>query len=155
MRSRAADLVSAELGPKPEHEIRSALAREVDAERWTHLDAAIRMAPDDTGFIDLRPDNPGGGDPEIRRLAVGRLSRLERMGLATAAGPGRWMISPRAEPVLRALGRRGDIIKTMHRAFAERGQDRGIADYVIDGDTASSPVIGRLVATGLHDVADC
>jgi type IV secretory pathway VirD2 relaxase len=33
---------------------------------------------------------------------------------------------------LRDLGMRGDIIKTMHRVFTERGQDRGIADYVID-----------------------
>jgi type IV secretory pathway VirD2 relaxase len=33
LRSRATDLVSAELGPKPEHEIRSVLAREVDRER--------------------------------------------------------------------------------------------------------------------------
>jgi hypothetical protein len=39
----------------------------------------------------------------------------------------------------------------MHRAFTERGQDRGIADYVIDTGTASSPIIGRLVDTGLHD----
>jgi type IV secretory pathway VirD2 relaxase len=39
----------------------------------------------------------------------------------------------------------------MHRAFTERGQDRRIADYVIDADAASSPIIGRLVATGLHD----
>jgi type IV secretory pathway VirD2 relaxase len=111
LRLRAEDLVSAELGPGPEHEIRSALAREVEAERCTRLDAAIRMAADDIGFIDLRPDNPGVGDPQARRLAIGRL----------------------------------------HRAFTERGQDRGIADYVIDADTASSPIIGRLVATGLHD----
>jgi type IV secretory pathway VirD2 relaxase len=34
LRLRAADLVSAELRSKPEHEIRSALAREVEAERW-------------------------------------------------------------------------------------------------------------------------
>jgi type IV secretory pathway VirD2 relaxase len=74
------------------------------------------MAADDSGFIDMRPDNPGVDDPQARRLAVGRLSRLERMGLATAAGPGQWMISPEAEPVLRDLGVRGDIIKTMHRA---------------------------------------
>jgi type IV secretory pathway VirD2 relaxase len=40
LRSREPDLVSAELGPRPEHEIRSALAREVDAERWTRLDAS-------------------------------------------------------------------------------------------------------------------
>jgi len=46
---------------------------------------------------------------------------------------------------------RGDIIKTMHRAFTERGQDRGIGDYVIETGAAASPVIGRLVDKGLHD----
>jgi type IV secretory pathway VirD2 relaxase len=151
LRSRAEDLVAAELGPKPEHEIRSALEREVDAERWTRLDKAIQMAADDVGFIDLRPDKPGIDDPEVRRLAVGRLQRLERMGLATAAEPGQWMVGFEAEPTLRDLGMRGDIIKTMHRAFTERGQDRGFADYVIDSGSAASPIIGRLVATGLHD----
>ncbi len=151
LRSRAEELVSTELGPKPEHEIRSVLEREVEAERWTRLDVAIRMAADETGFIDLRPDSPGAGDPEVRRLAIGRLQRLERMGLATAAGPGRWTVGLDAERNLRDLGMRGDIIKTMHRAFTERGQDRGIADYAIDADPASSPIIGRLVETGLHD----
>jgi hypothetical protein len=135
----------------PEHEIRSALEREVDTERWTRLDVAIRMAADDTGFIDLRPDQHGAGDPEVRRLAVGRLQKLERMGLAAAAGPGQWMVGLDAERTLRDLGVQRDIIKTMHRAFTERGQDRGIADYVIDSGTASSPIIGRLVVTGLHD----
>jgi type IV secretory pathway VirD2 relaxase len=151
LRSRAEDLVSAELGPKPEHEIRSALAREVDAERWTRLDVAIRMAADDMGFIDLRPDNPGVDDPEVRRFAIGRLQTLQRMGLATAIGPGQWIVAIEAERTLRDLGMRGDIIKTMHRAFTERSQDRGIADYVIDTGQASSPIIGRLVATGLHN----
>jgi type IV secretory pathway VirD2 relaxase len=40
LRSRAADLVSTELGSRPEREIRSALEREVEAVRWTRLDAA-------------------------------------------------------------------------------------------------------------------
>jgi type IV secretory pathway VirD2 relaxase len=151
LRSRTEELVADELGPKPEHEIRSALAREVGAERWTRLDVAIRMAADDTGFIDLRPENPGAADTEVRRLAIGRLQRLERMGLATAAGSGRWIVGLDAERALRDLGTRGDIIKTMHRAFTERGQDRGIADYVIDSGAARSPIIGRLVDTGLHD----
>ena len=55
LRSRAEELVSIELGPKPEQEIRSALEREVGAERWTRLDAEIRMAADETGYIDLPP----------------------------------------------------------------------------------------------------
>jgi hypothetical protein len=41
---------------------------------------------------------------------------------------------------------RGDIIKTMHRAFTDRGQDRGIADYVIDADTAPSPITATIGA---------
>jgi type IV secretory pathway VirD2 relaxase len=82
LRSRAADLVSAELGPRPEHEIRSALAREVEAERWTRLDAAIRMAADDIGFIDLRPDNPGEGDPQARRLVFSLVAQALPIVLA-------------------------------------------------------------------------
>jgi hypothetical protein len=37
------------------------------------------------------------------------------------------MVGLDAERTLRDLGMRGDIIRTMHRAFTERGQDRGIA----------------------------
>jgi len=64
---------------------------------------------------------------------------------------GRWIVDLDAERALRDLSTRGDIIKIMHRAFTDRGQDRGIADYVIDSGTASSPIIGHLVDTGLHD----
>lgn len=150
LRSRAEDLVSIELGPKPEHEIRNALEKEVTAERWTRFDVEIRGHADDIGAVDLRPVAHGSADPETRRLMIGRLQHLEKMGLAAQAGPGEWMVGLEAERHLRDLGMRGDIIKTMHRAFTERGQDRGVADYVIDGG-AGSPIIGRLVDTGLHD----
>lgn len=151
LRSRAEELVSIELGPKPEHEVRSALVREVDAERWTRLDVAIRGAADETGYIDLRPDSSGAGDGETRRLMIARLQKLERMGLATPAGSGEWFVGLESERSLRDLGMRGDIIKTMHRAFTERGHDRGIGDYLIETGTAASPIIGRLVDKGLHD----
>lgn len=150
LRSRAEDLVSIELGPKPERDIRNALEKEVTAERWTRLDIEIRGHADDVGAIDLRPESRGPADPEIRRLMIGRLQRLERMGLANAAGPSEWMVGLEAERHLRDLGMRGDIIKTMHRAFTERGQNRGVADYLIDGGTGS-PIIGRLIDKGLHD----
>jgi len=151
LRSRAEDLVSLELGPRPEHEVRHALQQEVTAERWTRLDLEIRIGADDTGYIDLRPEAGDVGNTETRRLLIGRLQHLEKMGLATATGPGEWMIGLEAERKLRDLGQRGDIIKTMHRAFAERGQDRGLRDYVIDGDGSDGPIIGRLVDRGLHD----
>jgi len=118
----------------------------VEAERWTRLDAAIRMAADEIG--DLQPAQiRGTSDPELRQLAIGRLQRRERTGLPTAAG----RLALDAERALRDLGMRGDIVKTMHRAFTEWDQDHGIADYVIDTEAATSRIIGRLLNTGLHE----
>jgi hypothetical protein len=82
---------------------------------------------------------------------VGRLQHLERMGLASPAGPGRWTLSPDAEPILRDLAVRGDIIKTMHKALAGHDLKRPPGDYVIEGDAATSPIVGRLLEKGLYD----
>jgi type IV secretory pathway VirD2 relaxase len=151
LRSRAEELAGIELGPKPKNEIRSALAREMTAERWTRLDVEIRIAADDVGYVDLRPDNPCDGDPEIRRLMVGRLQHLEKMNLASSAGPGEWIVGLDAERTLRDLSIRGDIIKTMHRAFTEQGRDRGVGDFVIDAERSGPSIVGRLIDKGLHD----
>ena len=152
IRARGEQLVTLELGPKNEPEVRSALEREVEAERWTRLDAAIRReAADDTGVIDLRPSGDMARDPQVRRLMVGRLQRLERMGLARSAGPAQWILEPDVEPTLRALGLRGDIIKTMHRDLGRQGIERGVADYAIHEATDTPTIVGRLVGKGLHD----
>jgi len=151
MRSRAEDLVSLELGPKPEHEIRAGLEREATADRWTRLDREIRSRADEVGLLDLRPGRPGPDDPLIRRTMIRRLQYLETMGLAVTDGAGQWVVGAGAERQLRDLGLRGDIIKTMHKALTERGLDRAVEDYVIDPPAHQPPIIGRLVATGLHD----
>ena len=54
-RDRASERVTLELGPRSEQEIRSALEREVEAERWTSLDRSLReIADDGGGVVDLR-----------------------------------------------------------------------------------------------------
>jgi hypothetical protein len=68
--------------PRRDHR-NSAVIHHLDRRRAKPLDAD-RNSFD--GFIDLRPDDPGEGDPRARRLAGGRLQNLEGMGLATAAG---------------------------------------------------------------------
>ncbi|RUZ78237.1 DUF3363 domain-containing protein [Mesorhizobium sp. M7A.F.Ca.US.006.01.1.1] len=151
LRSRAEELVSIELGPRPEHEIRTALEKQISAERWTRLDVEIRIAADETGYIDLRPQATGATDADSRRLMTGRVQHLQKMGLATPVGPGEWMVGLDAERSLRELGMRGDIIKTMHQAFTERGQERGVADYVIDAGATGALIIGRLVDKGLQN----
>ena len=107
--------------------------------------------PTKPAHIDLRPENPGAADPEIRRLMIGRLQHLEKMGLAAPAGAGEWMVGLEAERNLRDLGMRGDIIKTMHRAFTERGEARGVADYVIESETADVADHRPAGRRGLHD----
>jgi type IV secretory pathway VirD2 relaxase len=151
LRSRAEDLVGIELGPRPEHEIRTALERNVTAERWTKLDQQLRFAVDETGHVDLRPVSGSGVDRETRRLMVGRCQHLQKMGLTHPAGPGQWIMGLEAERTLRDLGLRGDIIKTMHLAFTSRGSDRAVTDYCIDELGAGAPILGRLVGKGLHD----
>jgi hypothetical protein len=82
---------------------------------------------------------------------VGRLQHLEKMGLAAPAAPQEWMVGLEAERSLRDLGMRGDIIETVHRAFAERGEARGVADFIIEGGQPTFQIVGRLVDRGLHD----
>ena len=150
-RDRASERVTLELGPRSEQEIRSALEREVQAERWTSLDRSLReIADDGGGVIDLRP-GLADEDPELRRLMLGRAAKLERLGLAEQVGSARWTLKPGLEQTLRDLGTRGDIIKTMHRAMTGAGRDPDVSGFALHSDEPAAPVLGRLVARGLHD----
>jgi len=150
-RNRAAERITLELGPRSEQEIRSGLQKEVEAERWTSLDRALRdIADDGAGVADLRPGGPGE-NPELRRLLLGRVAKLERLGLAERIGSRHWTLKPGLEQTLRDLGIRGDIIKTMHRAMAGAGQEPDVTGFALHGDDLTDPVLGRLIGRGLHD----
>ncbi|WP_334150432.1 relaxase/mobilization nuclease domain-containing protein [Hyphomicrobium sp.] len=150
MRARAQDLITQELGPRTDHEIRRTLERQIDTERWTQLDRQLARDGYRTGVIDLAP-HPGRQPDEFHALKVGRLRKLESLGLADQIGPGQWVLSENAEATLRELGERGDIIKRIHRSLMERGIERGAAAYVLAGESLDDPVIGRLVDRGLDD----
>ena len=150
MRDRARDLITQELGPRTDQEIRRTLERQIDAERWTNLDRQLARDSHRTGVIDLAP-HPDRQPDEFHALKVGRLRKLESLGLADQIGPGQWAMSENAEATLRELGERGDIIKRIHRGLTERGIERGAANYVLAGESLDDPVIGRLVDRGLDD----
>jgi type IV secretory pathway VirD2 relaxase len=150
LRFRAEERVTLELGPRTELDIRTALAREVDAERWTSLDRQLeRLGQDTAGLVDLRPG--GDADPEMRRLLLGRAAKLEQLGLAAREGPAVWALEPGAETTLRDLSVRNDIIKTMHNAMSRDGGRFDVSALALHQDVPSEPVIGRLVERGLHD----
>src|SRR3546814_17465275 len=96
MRARAEECVTIELGPRTEQEIRAALEREVDDDRWTSIDRRLqRMADEMTGMVDLRQG--GGDDPEMSHLLIGRAGKLEQLGLACGTGPAVWSPRPGAD----------------------------------------------------------
>ncbi|PVM92758.1 relaxase/mobilization nuclease domain-containing protein [Caulobacter endophyticus] len=145
MRQRAEALVSMELGPRTPEELAASLDREVEAERWTSLDRKLRerMSPD--GLVDLRPASQE--EHQVPPRLIGRAQFLQKLGLAEG-GEGQWRLDGDLEARLRALGERGDIIKTLHRA--QRGE-RDSADLRIHGEALEAPLLGRLADRGLHD----
>ncbi|OYZ90309.1 MAG: type VI secretion protein, partial [Xanthobacter sp. 17-67-6] len=150
MRARAQDLVTQELGPRTDLDIHRAVERQVEAESWTQLDRQLVRDQRETGMIDVARDADGGPDAFLS-MKVGRLRKLEALGLADEIGPGQWIIDEKAEATLRALGERGDIIKRMHRVLTAQGIERGTASYVLAGESLDAPIIGRLVDRGLDD----
>src|SRR6516165_8970693 len=152
LRARAADLATLELGPRSDLDIRRHLNAEIEADRWTRIDRVLAAeAAQHDRIVDLRPetDQPSGAD--TRSALVGRMRKLERLGLAKELGPARWYLSERIEPILRTLGERDDIIKRIHKGLAEQRIERSLSDYVLEDRDPTRPIVGRLIARGLDD----
>ncbi|RVD43459.1 DUF3363 domain-containing protein [Mesorhizobium sp. M4B.F.Ca.ET.169.01.1.1] len=150
MRDRAGDILTQTLGLRTDQDIRQTIERQVDAERWTQLDRQLVRDTSGQRVMALSP-HPDRLPDEFLALKVGRLRRLEKLGLASEVGPGQWIMADEAESTLRALGERGDIVKRMHRSLTGHGIDNGAADYVLAAEQIDKPVIGRLLERGLDD----
>src|SRR5216684_1880871 len=152
IRERASEIVTRELGRQTELEVAKQLEQEVDADRFTRLDRMLIAEQQGKEFTDLRPDQDMRDTfRQNRALLIERARKLERMGLATEIETGKWIVSPKAEPVLRELGERGDIIKTMHRALEREGlaEDRHPARYILHRENATERIVGRVLDKGL------
>ena len=146
MRERAMELATEWLGPRTELEIQRTLTREMEQERWTSLDRTLQREAGDDGRVQIERFN----EPRLQRqhlLLIGRLQRLQRMGLADEMQPGAWAVHADAEKTLRAMGERGDIIRTMQRAMGGQPRELAVFEQRDDGRT----VIGRVAAKGLTD----
>jgi hypothetical protein len=139
------------LGPQSELEVREQLAREIGVERLTKLDRDLLARTDDQ-VVDLRQPPRWDGDGSYQQLLIGRARQLERMGLAEREAPLVWRVAPMMEERLIDLGRRGDIIRTMHRVLTAANLDRRPELYVIDRSLAdSTPIVGKVVHRGAAD----
>jgi len=145
MRERAAELATEWLGPRTELEIQRSMQREVYQERWTGLDRTLQREAVD-GLLRVERLNESRLQRQ-RLLLVGRLQRLQRMGLASEAQPGVWAVHADAESTMRAMGERGDIIRTMQRAMGNQQRELAVFQPGEDGRA----IIGRVAGKGLAD----
>ncbi|MFI5024289.1 MAG: relaxase/mobilization nuclease RlxS [Alphaproteobacteria bacterium] len=150
MRERAAEIVTLDLGPQTDRQIEVRLRSEVEQERFTSLDRRLLREAGTDGVI---RSGTATGDAFRQTLRAGRLQKLRRLGLAEETASGQWRLAEDLEPVLRRMGERGDIIKTMHREMSREGLARGGADYAIydPAEPDARRLIGRVVARGLSD----
>jgi type IV secretory pathway VirD2 relaxase len=152
IRERASEIVTLELGRQTELEVTRQLEREVDADRFTRLDRMLIAEQEGKAFADLRPDRDMRDTlRQNRALLIARARKLERLGLATEVETGRWRVLPKAEPTLRELGERGDIIKAMHRVLAREGlaEHRQFGGFVVHREKMTGRLIGRVLDKGL------
>ncbi|CUZ94647.1 type VI secretion protein [Serratia marcescens] len=149
-RHRAAELATEWLGPRTELEIQKTLQREVEQERWTSLDCTLQREAGEDGRVQIERFN----EPLLQRqrlLLIGRLQRLQSLGLADETQPGAWAVHADAENTLRALGERGDIIRTMQRAMSDQPRELAVFEPGQDADGSGRSIVGRVAAKGLVD----
>ena len=146
MRERLAEIVALDLGPRTDLEIERSQRRDVEQERLTGTDRRLMRAANEDRELEVR-----GRDRTDQAILTGRLRKLVRLGLAEPLGGDRWRLIDGLESALRELGERGDIIRTMQRAFAAEARERGPSDLTIHDPQREAPVVGRLVERGLAD----
>lgn len=174
MRGRAAEVVTDWLGPRTELEMRQALQRETEQARLTSLDRTLLARAVD-GIVDLAADTAKreAAQPRVGHPLAGgshdaalseafapttrsgrpamlrrRLEQLAGMGMAKKLDGHRWQLSRDLEPVMRAMGERDDIVRTMQKAL-------GAQRRALDPDPApQQPIVGRVAdlraAKGSH-----
>ena len=149
IRARAGEWLTLELGPEYEFEKAIKLAHEVQTDRFTRLDRSI-LKHVDQGILVISDMPPV--EPQVHTSHMRRLKHLCNLGLANELQTGVWEIDPDIERRLKSLGKRNDIIATMHRAMREVKIDRPAGSFAIfDSEAATRPVIGCVAAVGLTD----
>lgn len=148
LRERACELVDLDLGPRDDRAIENRLRAEVTQDRLTGIDRGLLRQADGEGLVTI-----AGADPFQHAIRTGRLRHLERLGLAEPEGQG-WRLSEGLGETLRRMGERHDIVRTLQRAYAGRGESAPAPiDQVIhdDAEAGRKPIVGRVVERGLAD----
>ena len=146
LRNRASEIVTRELGCRTEIEIDQALTNEITQERYTSLDRQLdhRMIDNQVIFADYDMNDPGRfADSRL----MSRVEKLKEIGLVKDLRPRKFEFVEGWQNKLKAMGQRGDIIKTIH---AELGRN-DTGNYHIHFQNDDINIEGVVSRKGLAD----
>jgi type IV secretory pathway VirD2 relaxase len=157
LRGVAEELCTAQLGYRTEMDAEEAERREVMEVRFTSLDRRIFRAgtvASESGGLHVRAEMATGEMTRSARVreqhVAGRLAVLESMGLATANGPGNWVVRGDFESVLRAMQRTNDHQKTLS-AHGVLPSDERLPIEVLQWQNYPEGVQGRILVHGQEE----
>ncbi|HCJ16220.1 MAG TPA: conjugal transfer protein TraI [Hyphomonas sp.] len=134
LRGRAQQVVTETLGPRRDMDIANAVRREVGQDRFTGLDRELSNLAQGGEVAVVGAS--GSADRFRQALHRQRMRHLEGLHLAEKTGQATWRLKLGWEKALQAMGRRGDIIRSLSaglspehasvgvRFLEERGADR-------------------------------
>ena len=144
IRGRASQMVTGELGPRRDLEIAQAQQAEVAKDRFTGLDRELAdMAV--SSRLEIEPA-AGAADRFRRSLHLQRLKHLEALHLAIRDGKGRWQLKEGWDRALKAMGRRGDIVRGLAAGLAPGETARGVRlfeERAVDAKALTGVVISQ------------
>ena len=143
-RAWAQELVTLELGQRRLREMAAARSNEAERGTLTAIDHDIaRTLSDERYMLETEQRGLSRFDSAVVKR---RLWFLEKLDLATPQGDGRWTLSEGWQDTLRALGRRGDIIRSLANL---KGRNIDAARlHALPRDLNSiGDILGRLAAT--------
>lgn len=148
LRGRASQLVTDELGPRRELDILRAEQREITADRYTGVDRKLAGLSKD-GALSIEPANTEAHRFE-RAAILQRLRHLEGLDLAERAGASEWQLKDGWEATLKAIGRRGDIIRFLAAGIGPEHAHRAIR-FVDEASQLERPFTGVVISQGPED----
>lgn len=148
LRARAEETLTQELGPRRDIEIVKSRHREVLLDRFTGLDREIAHLSNQ-GVAELSRGSNAFGRFK-HSLHEQRLSHLEQLHLAKKLGEGRWQLASHWDRALKAMGRKGDIIRTL-AAGVEPGKHADRVRFFEERTGDLPSILGQVIQHGPED----
>lgn len=148
IRGRAQQIVTNTLGPRRDLEIAAANQREATQDRFTSIDCELEQRSAQNR-IEITPADRSG-DRFRRSLELQRLQHLKGLHLATETSSGVWELKEGWQNALKAMGRRGDIVRTLAAGLEPGETARGVR-FFEERPPASKPLTGVVISQGPDD----